>query len=167
MSEKAAHAVRSTSVGEMNDGGFSTLRDPRNMTSSEESETSSPLSHHPDLNDEVAALSVKLVQAINNQTNLDDTLVATRQELEQAQTMVQTLKSQNEKYQQDIDQQVLIKKADSDAEVSRLQDSLLEERSLRIAIEKEKKTIEQELETLTAALFEEANKVLFFLLCWL
>ena len=162
ISEKAAPAVRSTSVGGLNDGGFSTLRDPRNTTSSEESEASSPLSHHPDLNDEVAALSVKLVQAINNQTNLDDTLVATRQELEQAQTMVQTLKSQNEKYQRDLDQQVFIKKADSDAEVQRLQDTLLEERSLRIAIEKEKKTIEQELETLTAALFEEANKVLFF-----
>lgn len=125
----------------------------------EESEESSPASHHPDLNDEVAALSVKLVQAINNQTTLDDNLVATRQELEQAQTMVQTLELENEKYRRDIDQEVLIRKADSDQEISRLQDALAEEKAQRAAIEKGKKTIEQELETLTAALFEEANKM--------
>lgn len=160
ISEKTAPAVRSTSVGDFNDSGFSTLRDPRAADPSEESESSSPLSHHPDLNDEVAALSVKLVQAINNQTNLDDSLVATRQELERAQSMNQALRSENEKYRQDIDQEILIKKIDSDLEISRLQNALTEERSLRMVIEKEKKTIEQELETLTAALFEDANKVM-------
>lgn len=129
----------------------------------EESEESSPASHHPDLNDEVAALSVKLVQAINNQTTLDDNLVAARQELERAQTMVQTLELENEKYRRDIDQEVLIRKADSDQEISRLQEALAEEKAQRAAIEKGKKTIEQELETLTAALFEEANKVTLLL----
>lgn len=162
-SEKTAPAVRSTSIGGFNDSGFSTLRDPRAANPSSESESSSPLSHHPDLNDEVAALSVKLVQAINNQTTLDDNLVATRQELEQAQSTIQTLKSENEKYRRDIDQEVLIKKADSDVEISWLQNALTEERSQRVVIEKEKKTIEQELETLTAALFEEANKVISLL----
>lgn len=159
-SEKPAPAVRSTSVGSFTDSGFSTLKDPRLAAPVEESEESSPVSHHPDLNDEVAALSVKLVQAINNQTTLDDTLVATRQELEQAQAMVQTLELENEKYRRDIDQEVLIRKADSDQEISRLQDALAEEKAQRAAIEKGKKTIEQELETLTAALFEEANKVI-------
>ena len=37
--------------------------------------------------------------------------------------------------------------------------SLVEEKRQRAMVEKEKKSIEQELETLTTALFEEANKV--------
>lgn len=152
-------ATRSTSVGGFPDSGFSTLKDPRLATSSDESETSSPLSHHPDLNDEVAALSLKLVQAINNQTNLDDSLVATRQELDQAQSLAQTLQLENDKYRRDIDQEVVIRKADADQEIAELREALAEEKSQRTVIERGKKTIEQELETLTAALFEEANKV--------
>jgi hypothetical protein len=40
-----------------------------------------------------------------------------------------------------------------------LKAALAEEKAQRAIVEKDKKTIEQELETLTAALFEEANKV--------
>ncbi|KAE8379228.1 hypothetical protein BDV26DRAFT_173984 [Aspergillus bertholletiae] len=156
---KALPVVRSTSVGNFPESGFSTLKDPRLLSSSVETEPSSSPSHHPDLSNEVAALSVKLVQAINNQTTLDDTLVATRQELEEAQTKVRALESENEKYRRDIDQEVLIKKADVDYEILRLKAALADEKAQRALIEKEKKGIEQELETLTAALFEEANKM--------
>ncbi|KAE8151939.1 hypothetical protein BDV25DRAFT_152011 [Aspergillus avenaceus] len=156
---KPTPAVRSTSVGGFPESSFSTLKDPRLVTHTEESESPEPASHHPDLSNEVAALSVKLVQAINNQTTLDDTLVATRQELEQAQSRIQTLQSANEKYQRDIDQEVLIKKADVDYEILRLKAALADEKAQRALVEKEKKGIEQELETLTAALFEEANKM--------
>lgn len=162
-SKQPAPAVRATSVGDFSDSAFSTIKDPRLVNLSEDSESSSPLSHHPDLNDEVAALSLKLVQAINNQTNLDDSLIATRQELEQAQAMVETLELENEKYRRDVDQEVLIRKADANLEISSLQEALVEEKSQRAVIEKGKKTIEQELETLTAALFEEANKVISFI----
>lgn len=120
-------------------------------------------SHHPDLSNEVAALSVKLIQAINNQTNLDDSLVATRQELELAQGKIQALEFQNEKYRRDIDNKVYIKKVDSDREISQLRDALAEETVQRLAAEKGRKNIEQEVETLTAALFEEANKVGYLL----
>ena len=116
-------------------------------------------SHHPDLSNEVAALSVKLIQAINNQTDLDDSLVATRQELELAQGKIQALEFQNEKYRRDLDNKVYIKKFDSDREISQLRDALAEETTQRLAAEKGRKNIEQEVETLTAALFEEANKV--------
>ncbi|KAJ5971040.1 GDPGTP exchange factor Sec2p [Penicillium vulpinum] len=140
------------------ESGFSTLQDPRLMVGSEVSHsTSSP--QHPDLSNEVAALSVKLIQAINNQTNLDDSLVATRQELELAQGKIQALEFQNEKYRRDIDNKVYIKKADADREISQLRAALAEEKTQRLAAEKGKKTIEQEVETLTAALFEEANKM--------
>ncbi|KAJ5566362.1 hypothetical protein N7535_008000 [Penicillium sp. DV-2018c] len=137
---------------------FSTLQDPRLMVDPEVSDSSSS-SHHPDLSSEVAALSVKLIQAINNQTNLDDSLVATRQELELAQGKIKALEFQNEKYRREIENQTYIKKFDSDCVISQLREALAEESSQRAAVEKGKKTIEQELETLTAALFEEANRM--------
>ncbi|CAI7575462.1 unnamed protein product [Penicillium glandicola] len=140
------------------ESSFSTLQDPRLMVGSEVSHSTSS-SHHPDLSNEVAALSVKLIQAINNQTNLDDSLVATRQELELAQGKIQALEFQNEKYRRDIDTKVYIKTADSDRQISQLRDALAEETTQRLAAEKGRKNIEQEVETLTAALFEEANKM--------
>lgn len=144
------------------DSSFSTLQDPRLVVGPEVSHSTSS-SHHPDLSNEVAALSVKLIQAINNQTNLDDSLVATRQELELAQGKIQALEFQNEKYRRDIDNKVYIKKVDSDREISQLRDALAEETVQRLAAEKGRKNIEQEVETLTAALFEEANKVGYLL----
>ncbi|EKV16620.1 GDP/GTP exchange factor Sec2p, putative [Penicillium digitatum PHI26] len=137
---------------------FSTLQDPRLMVGPEVSESTSS-SHHPDLSNEVAALSVKLIQAINNQTDLDDSLIATRQELELAQGKIQALEFQNEKYRRDIDNKVYIKKFDSDREIALLRDALAKETIQRLAAEKGRKNIEQEVETLTAALFEEANKM--------
>ncbi|RLM01735.1 hypothetical protein CFD26_103048 [Aspergillus turcosus] len=159
VTQKPSLAGRSNSAGDFPDSGFSTLRDPRLVNISDASDTSSTPSHHPDLSSEVAALSVKLIQAINNQTTLDDNLVATRQELEQAQNRIKALESENEKYRHDIEQAVLIKKADADREISQLKAALAEEKAQRAIVEKGKKTIEQELETLTAALFEEANKM--------
>ncbi|KAL4783016.1 hypothetical protein BJX76DRAFT_348886 [Aspergillus varians] len=154
-----ASAIRSSSEGGFTDNGFSTLKDPRIITSPQSSASSTPPWHHPDLNDEVATLSSKLVQAINNQTKLDDTLIATRQELEQAQERVCALETENTKYRQDIDEGVFVRKADVDDEFARLKASLAEETSQHNLVEKEKKGIEQELETLTAALFEEANRM--------
>jgi hypothetical protein len=82
-------------------------------------------------------------------------LAVTRQELEQVQEKARALESENEQYWRDIEDGALVKKA----EVDQLKASLAEEKAQRILAEKEKKGIEQELETLTAALFEEANKV--------
>lgn len=138
---------------------FNTLRDPRLAIGQELSESASSQSHHPDLSNEVAALSVKLIQAINNQTQLDDSLAAAHQELDQAQGKVQALQFQNEKYKRDINEKVYIRKSDADREILQLRTALAEERAQRTIAEKAKKSIETELETLTAALFEEANKV--------
>lgn len=140
------------------DSTFSTLQDPRLADGSEVSHSTSS-SHHPDLSNEVAALSVKLIQAINNQTALDDSLGATRDELERAQNKILALEFENDKYRRDLKDGVFIKKSDSDRQIIQLRTALAEESAHREAAEKGKKSIEQELETLTAALFEEANKV--------
>ncbi|KAL1999819.1 hypothetical protein VTN02DRAFT_3947 [Thermoascus thermophilus] len=154
----SAPMVPPSSFEGLPESNFNTLRDPRTATSSDLSQASSP-SHHPDLSNEVAALSVKLVQAINNQTTLDDTLAATRQELEKAQKRIIQLEEENERFRQDIANEVLVKKTDVDYEMLSLKAALAEERAQRALVERGKKNIEQELETLTAALFEEANKM--------
>ncbi|KAJ5692187.1 hypothetical protein N7462_001610 [Penicillium macrosclerotiorum] len=158
LTEAASQANDRQQYSKFEESSFNTLQDPRLAVSREVSPSTSS-SHHPDLSNEVAALSVKLIQAINNQTTLDDNLVATRQELEVAQGKIQALEFQNEKYRRDFDEKVYIKKSDADNEIMQLKAALAEERAQRAVAEKAKKTIETELETLTADLFEEANKM--------
>lgn len=119
----------------------------------------SPSSHHPDLSNEVAALSDKLINAINNQTTLDDTLAETRQELESSRRKIQELEVEAKKREDQIASGELVRWADVEEDQNKLTATVTEERKQRAAAEKEKKNIEQELENLTAALFEEANKV--------
>lgn len=153
-----AHGVTSAVFEGPSENSLSTLRDPRvSSTSDLSSSASSP--HHPDLNSEVANLSDKLIQAINNQTVLDDTLAATRQELEQARKRVRQLEEQTRQHGEDVANGVLVKRVDVEKEWTKLKDEAAEQRSQRATMEKEKKAIELELENLTAALFEEANKV--------
>lgn len=148
---------------------FSTLKDPRlnGNANSDLTRTTSAPPQHPDLSNEVTTLSAKLIQAINNQTTLDDTLVATRQELESAQKRIQSLEAENIKYRKNIDDGVYIKKTDAVQEIEQLKAALAQEKAQRALVEQGKKTIEQELESLTAALFEEANKVLHMLIIFI
>lgn len=55
---------------------------------------------------------------------------------------------------------ILVKKTDVDDQTVTLMAKLSGERKQRGVVEKEKKSIEQELENLTTALFEEANQVI-------
>ena len=142
------------------DSSMSTLPDPRSRTMSPAIETgTSTLSHHPDLNNEVATLSNKLINAINHQTNLDDTLSAAQQELDSSKERIRQLEKENRDHKDLIARGILIRKSVSELEKSRLAAALSEEKRQRAVAEKEKKSMEQELETLTSALFEEANKV--------
>jgi predicted nucleic acid-binding Zn-ribbon protein len=116
-------------------------------------------SHHPDLSNEVATLSNKLINAINHQTNLDDTLSATRHELETAREQIRQLEQANQQHSDMLARGILVKKATVEMERAKLMISLEQERKEKAEIESQKKSIEQELENLTTALFEEANKV--------
>lgn len=142
------------------DRDMSTIPDPRSrsMTPANDSGPPSP-AQHPDLNSEVATLSTKLINAINHQTNLDDTLSATRQELELAREQIKKLESANSKHTEELAQGQLIRKSFVDIEKARLNAAIEEEKKQRSEVEKQKKGIEQELENLSVALFEEAQKV--------
>ena len=121
------------------------------------SNTSSP--HHPELSNEVATLSNKLIHAINHQTDLDDTLNETRQQLQAAQERVRELERAVQEHNSLLTNGILIQRSDVEADTLRLKTSLAEERKAKYQVEKEKKSMEQELESLTSALFEEANEV--------
>jgi Rab guanine nucleotide exchange factor SEC2 len=74
---------------------MNTIPDPRAptplSTSSRNNSTDSNM--HPDLSQEVATLSTKLINAINHQTNLDDSLQQTRHELDAAREKVAALEA--------------------------------------------------------------------------
>jgi hypothetical protein len=119
--------------------------------------TSTP--HHPELNSEVAALSDKLIKSINVQTSLEDTLAATRHELEEARERIQQLEAEAQLHRENVTSGVMVKKSDVKEDLVLVTSQLAEEKTLRSKAEKEKRNMEQELENLTASLFEEANKV--------
>lgn len=161
-SSNALSDIAGTKTASVVTPSLNTLPDPRltRMTSTPELATSGASTpHHPDLSNEIASLSDKLIRAINHQTNLDDALTASRQELEATRDKVRRLELDVQNREDDIASGVMVKRADIEMENTQLQAALEDERQKRSAIEKDKKNIEQELETLTAALFEEANQV--------
>ena len=113
--------------------------------------------HHPDLSSEVATLSTKLINAINLQTSLDDELQGTRHELDAARDRIAQLESATREHEQALAQGTLIRRNDSVEVEEKLRTAVVEERKKRSTIERDKKGLEQELETLTSQLFEEAN----------
>ena len=142
------------------DETLSTLPDPRSpLTSPELSRSNSTSPHHPQLSNEVAALSNKLIHAINHQTDLEDSLNATRHELESAQERVRQLEPLVQEHKSLVANGILVRQIDVEGEILRLKTSLADERRQRVKADNDKMSIEQELESLTTALFEEANQV--------
>jgi Rab guanine nucleotide exchange factor SEC2 len=114
---------------------------------------------HPELSNEIATLSNKLISAINHQTVLDDTLAATRHELEASRALVTKLEEQITRQQEMLSGDVWVRRKTTESEKKALLARVADEKKLRLDVEKEKRKIEQELESLTADLFEEANKM--------
>ncbi len=114
---------------------------------------------HPDLDDEVTTLSTKLINAINYQTTLDDNLSAARMELDKAHDRIRQLEAKVEEQREMLAGHVWVKRTTMEAEKAKLGLRLAEEKRARLDMEQQKRKIEQELENLTAALFEEANKM--------
>lgn len=143
------------------DQHLSTLPDPRARTTSPANGDGPPSpGQHPDLTNEVATLSNKLINAINHQTNLDDTLSATRHELETSRERIRQLELEHEEHAEQISRGILIKSSIVRDERMRMAATLAEEKRLREEADKGRKKMELELENLTADLFEEANKVM-------
>lgn len=144
---------------------LSTLPDPRTSNSSVDVSRSNS-THHPDLSTEVATLSNKLISAINHQTNLDDSLSTTRHELESSRKRIRQLESALQEYRDMVAGGSLVSKIDIEDKTLKLMANLADEKKQRGVVEKDKRGMEQELETLTTALFEEANQVWIIYQVW-
>lgn len=140
---------------------LSTLPDPRSRSATPNplSRSNSSSLQHPDLSNEVASLSHKLITAINHQTDLDDTLSETRHELDAARERVKLLEAQAQERDALVAHGVLVNRKHIEDNTMELMADLASERKKRAIVEKEKKGIEVELENLTTALFEEANQM--------
>ncbi|KAK3700399.1 rab guanine nucleotide exchange factor S2 [Vermiconidia calcicola] len=121
--------------------------------------TNEDVDYKPDLSQEVAMLSTKLVNAINYQTNLDDTLQSTRHELTQSQRELRRVRAEKRSLDDAITQGVLVKKSEVDKTIAALRADLARETLARENAEKARRQTDGELENLTANLFEEANKM--------
>lgn len=139
---------------------LSTLPDPRSpLTLPELARSNSTSPQHPDLSNEVATLSNKLIRAINHQTDLDDTLVETRHELNEARRRVKQLEIATAEHGAQLASGELVRRSEVERQKVELMDNLAHEQQQRGVMEKDKRGMEQELESLTTALFEEANQV--------
>lgn len=141
---------------------MSTLPDPRSsVTSPELSPSNSTALQHPDLSNEVATLSNKLIRAINHQTDLDDTLAETRHELSEARRRLEQLEAAAAEHDALVSSGGLLPRSEVERQKLDLMSNLAHEQKQRGVMEKDKRGMEQELESLTTALFEEANQVQF------
>ena len=113
--------------------------------------------YQPDLSQEVSLLSTKLINAINYQTNLDDSLQHTRHELEAANRENARLRAEKKSLDDMVANGLLVRKSVVDQTISKLRAELAKERAAREEAEKARKQTDAELESLTTALFEEAN----------
>lgn len=139
---------------------MSTLPDPRGPLTFADSARSSSTSLQPsDHSNEVTSLSNKLIRAINHQTDLDDNLVETRHELDEARQRVKQLEAAAAEHDALVASGDLIRRTEVERQKVDLMNNLAYEQKQRGAMEKDKRGMEQELEALTTALFEEANQV--------
>ena len=157
---KSNNALLATAAAQSASGdSMTTIPDPKTNSLSDLSRSASTASKHPDLSTEAAALSDKLINAINYQITLDDTLAHTRHELAASKARIKRLEAEAEARSHELSRLEPEKNAAAEDERSKLVAHLAEEKRLKTMAQQEKREIELELETLTASLFEEANRM--------
>jgi hypothetical protein len=144
---------------------MNTIPDPRSPTPQpvQARENSSEAGgHHPDLSQEVATLSTKLINAINHQDTLDNTLQQTRHELDATREKLAHYEKKVTEHENLLSAGRLVEREVYQKMEKQLMSELAEEKRRRLEAEKAKRTVDSEVENLTSALFEEANTVCHF-----
>ncbi|KAJ2906020.1 hypothetical protein MKZ38_003503 [Zalerion maritima] len=138
---------------------LSTLPDPRirNVTPSQGPRPQTP--HHPDLSNEVAALSQKLVHAINLQTSLDDTLSETRHDLGLARKRIQDLEGIVASQKATLDGDVWIRRTTVEPEKELLRQRIRDVRREMAASEAETKRMRDELADYSTKVMASAQEM--------
>ncbi|KAK9460912.1 uncharacterized protein V1516DRAFT_695682 [Lipomyces oligophaga] len=123
------------------------------------SESNNPREEVETLSREVAALSTKLILAVERTADLEDSLVGAKHELDSAYERINQLEETQKQYSDRMEKGLLVERKDVDYETSTLMKKLMEESRKRSQAENDKRSIEQELEDLTGSLFDEANRM--------
>ncbi|PKS12087.1 hypothetical protein jhhlp_001383 [Lomentospora prolificans] len=158
---KTSPSITPTSPTPDEDNDLSTLPDPRTRAMSPLANGDSAVMSdgESEPQDEVTALSNKLIRAINHQTILDNNLTEARQELEQAHERIRQLEALTESQREMLAGDVWVRRKTIETERKAWVAKIAEEKKAKQEVEQEKRKIEHELENLTTALFEEANKM--------
>lgn len=157
----ATAAPRQVAHVRLGSESLSTLRDPRSTGDLREAAAAGDeySIQHPDYNPEVAALSHKLIGALNHQSRLDDSLATAKEELRQTQEKLKQAEARNVEWDTLLRDRRLVRKLEYDETVNDVLRRLNSEKKARDLAEREKRAIEMELADLSTKLFEEANEV--------
>ena len=107
----------------------------------------------------VDALSTKLVESVEKQAALEDQLARSQHGIGILNKRIEILEAKLQEHADALESGKLIERKDADLENETLIQKLMEESKQRVNAEQDKRVIEQEVEDLTRALFEEANKL--------
>lgn len=140
------------------EAAFHTIRDPRMASTSDLSRTSSS-SRNGESKDEMAVLSDKLISAINHQQRLDDNLAEARHELEAANARTAQLEAKIRQYESRITNRDLMDKQSVEKQYGKVNADAEETKKQNEKLTQEKRSLQSEMENLSASLFEEANKM--------
>ena len=140
------------------ESAFHTIRDPRMASTSDLSRTSST-SRNGESKDEVAVLSDKLISAINHQQRLDDNLAEARHELDAANARTAQLEARIKEYESRITTKELMDKDSIEKRYGKINADMEETKKQNEKLSQEKRSLQSEMEALSASLFEEANKM--------
>ncbi|OAA63376.1 GDP GTP exchange factor [Niveomyces insectorum RCEF 264] len=143
----------SLSSGSFEDQDRSTIPDPRTRSH----EPPSVAGVDAAANAEITTLSTKLIDAINYQSTLDDTLSQTRMELDASREKIRKLEEVAARQKEFLAGGLWVRKSAAEEEKAQLVAKAREEKRLRAEAEEAKKKMELELENLTAELFQQAN----------
>lgn len=104
-------------------------------------------------------LSTKLINAINHQDTLDNSLQETRQELDITKEKLARYEKQVKEHEENMATGRLVEKEIYVKMEKQYRSEIEEEKRRRSDAERAKRKTDSEVETLTSALFEEANTV--------
>ena len=129
---------------------FHTLPEPKAASTSNLSDVGSSSSQQPDAR-EVSALNDKLINAINLQTSLDDTLQQTKHELEESRKRIAQLEAEAKLHEEKLSSGLLLTKEAFDQQIAN-------EKNEKSKAQQAMKDMQAEMENLSVSLFEDANQ---------
>ncbi|KDN44923.1 hypothetical protein K437DRAFT_256786 [Tilletiaria anomala UBC 951] len=112
-----------------------------------------------DLTAQVTGLNGKLVGSFERVADLEDDFSEAQRRLDSQTSKISSLEKEREEHLAALNTGLLVEKSHVSTEMQRMMDRVIEETAQRGKAESDKKRIEEELDELSASLFDEANRM--------